>query len=115
MPGSQSVASASRRILPPCPQPCRSLRTIPTTEIAAEPASTITVVNTESLEAQLSERAERHGCKLVIDDIGRGLTRAALVTKECSALAPGGAIRLSAARPDRHQALVDLYVQGEPR
>jgi hypothetical protein len=71
-------------------------------------------VTDAELEAALSARATEHGCELVIEEIDNGLWRAALKTLG-DPITPDGAIRLSAARPDRHDALQDLYDAGEPR
>jgi len=66
------------------------------------------------LEAGLELRAQDHGCVLVVEQIEHELWRAALKTLG-DVITPDGAIRLSAARPDRHDALRDLYDAGVPR
>jgi hypothetical protein len=72
-------------------------------------------VDDAGLEAALQQRARQHGCRLVVEQLDNGLWRAALKTASGDAISPEGAIRLSAARPDRHQALLDLWDAGAPR
>jgi hypothetical protein len=67
-----------------------------------------------TLEAALQARATEHGYRLTLEQIDHGLWRAAHKTLGDD-FTPPGAIRLSAARPDRHAALQDLYDTGEPR
>jgi len=67
-----------------------------------------------ALETALRARAAEHRCELVIEPIGNGLIRAALVTSG-HPIDPDGAIRLSAARADLHTALQSLYDAGLPR
>jgi hypothetical protein len=71
-------------------------------------------VKDADLEAEMRRRAAERHCELVIEQLPHGLVRAAYKTKGHPA-DPDGAIRLSAARVDRGEALQALYAAGMPR
>jgi hypothetical protein len=82
--------------------------------VIPEAKARLRAVDHEALEITLMGRAEEHSCELVVERLDNGLWRASFKTIGDDTT-PAGAIRLSAARPDRDAALQGLYDAGAPR